>query len=163
MCKHYHLYFTDSPHRDCWGGGRISCECYHNIFYCPTISDRIIPLALEKTAIRHILLATFVMTASLLILEMFPLHQSMFQTILMVLSGAVIYFLVLLKLNKQIRDDAFRTLKNYLDTKMKISITNRKRIAMRPHSRHTVIKLIIPYRIQKLRYPLLRLMGAVIP
>ena len=50
-------------------------------------------------------------TMSLLILGWLSLNQSTFQTILMVLTGAAIYFLVLLKLNKQIRDDAFRTLK----------------------------------------------------
>jgi O-antigen/teichoic acid export membrane protein len=72
---------------------------------------RVMTLNLERTTIKHIVLATVIMTLSLLILVRLPLNQSALQTILMVLTGAVIYFLVLLKLNKQIRDDAFRTLK----------------------------------------------------
>jgi O-antigen/teichoic acid export membrane protein len=72
---------------------------------------RIMTLNFERKTIKHIVLATTIMTLSLLILIRLPLNQSTLQTILMVLAGAVIYFLVLLKLNKQIRDDAFRTLK----------------------------------------------------
>lgn len=72
---------------------------------------RVMTLNLERTTIKHIMLATVIMTLSLLILVRLPLNQSALQTLLMVLTGAVIYFLVLLKLNKQIRDDAFRTLK----------------------------------------------------
>lgn len=72
---------------------------------------RIIPISLERTSIRHIFLATILMTISLLVLSMLPLNQSSLQTFMMVLIGAAIYFLVLLKLNKHIRDDAFRTFK----------------------------------------------------
>jgi O-antigen/teichoic acid export membrane protein len=72
---------------------------------------RIIPLTFEKTTIKHTVLATVIMTISVFTLGWLPLNQSALQTILMVLTGAVIYFLVLLKLNKQIRDDVFKTLK----------------------------------------------------
>jgi O-antigen/teichoic acid export membrane protein len=82
-----------------------------SIFIARTYLARIIPLTLEGTTIKHILLATVIMTISLLLLGQLPLSQSSFQTIAMVITGAVIYFLVLLKLNKPLRDDAFRTLK----------------------------------------------------
>jgi O-antigen/teichoic acid export membrane protein len=72
---------------------------------------RIIPLTFEKTTIKHIVFASVIMTISLIILGWLPLSQSTIQTILMVLTGAVIYFLVLLKLNKQICDDSLRILK----------------------------------------------------
>ncbi|MFA4823687.1 MAG: oligosaccharide flippase family protein [Methanoregula sp.] len=72
---------------------------------------RIIPITLEITPIRHIVLATVIMTISLLILGGVLLNQSALKTILMVFAGAAIYFLVLLKVNKQIRDDAYRILK----------------------------------------------------
>ncbi len=76
-----------------------------------TYLGHIIPLPLENTSITHIILATLVMTISLVFLTLLPVSQSVLQTIMAVLIGAIIYFLVLLKLNKQIRDDAFRTLK----------------------------------------------------
>lgn len=71
----------------------------------------IIPITLDLAALRHIVIATVIMTLSLLILLWLPIDQSSIQTFGMVITGAAIYFLVLLKLNKQIRDDAFRTLK----------------------------------------------------
>jgi len=82
-----------------------------SVFIARTYLSQIIPLYIEKTTIKHIVLSTIIMTISLMILGLLPLNQSAFQTILKVLIGAVIYFLMLLKLNKQIYDDAFRTLK----------------------------------------------------
>jgi O-antigen/teichoic acid export membrane protein len=82
-----------------------------SIFIARMYLARIIPITLEITSIGHIFLATIVMTISLLVLRMLPLNQSLLQTIMMVLIGAAIYFAVLLKLNQQIRDDAFRTFK----------------------------------------------------
>jgi O-antigen/teichoic acid export membrane protein len=82
-----------------------------SIFIARMYLARIIPLNLEKTTIKHIVLSTVIMTLSLLILGWLPLNQSTLQTIVMVLTGAVIYFFMLLILNKQIRNDAFRTLK----------------------------------------------------
>ncbi|MDO8873162.1 MAG: oligosaccharide flippase family protein [Methanoregula sp.] len=82
-----------------------------SVFIARTYLSKIIPISLERTPIRHIFIATIVMTISLLILGILPLNQSALQTIMMVLIGAVIYFAVLLKLNQQIRDDAFRTFK----------------------------------------------------
>ena len=82
-----------------------------SILIARTYLARIIPISLEKTSIRHIFFATIVMTISLLVLSMLPLNQSSLQTIMMVIIGAAIYFAVLLKLNQQIRDDAFRTFK----------------------------------------------------
>ncbi len=72
---------------------------------------QIIPIIIELSPITHIITATAIMTSALLIINLLPYNQSLFLTVTMVLTGAVIYFLVLLKLNKQIRDDAFRTLK----------------------------------------------------
>jgi len=82
-----------------------------SIIIARTYLARIIPVPLERTSIKHIFLATIVMTISLLVLGMLPLNPSAFQTIMMVMFGTVIYFAVLLKLNQQIRDDAFRMLK----------------------------------------------------
>jgi O-antigen/teichoic acid export membrane protein len=76
-----------------------------------TYLAHIIPLNLEKTTIKHIFLATIIMTIALLVLDMFPLNSSSLETILMVIIGGLIYFVVLLKLNQQIRDDALRTFK----------------------------------------------------
>lgn len=76
-----------------------------------TYLAKIIVLSLERTTIKHIFIATTIMTISLLILGWLPLVPSVLQTISMVLTGAVIYFLVLLKLNKSLREDIFRTLK----------------------------------------------------
>jgi O-antigen/teichoic acid export membrane protein len=73
--------------------------------------SRIIPITLEKTSIMHIVLATLVMTLSLIILGTLPVDQSLFQTLAMVVVGAAMYCVVLLKLNLQIRDDAFRMFK----------------------------------------------------
>jgi O-antigen/teichoic acid export membrane protein len=76
-----------------------------------TYLGRVIPLTLEKRSIQHIIIATLVMTLALLVLGLLPINQSSIQTIMMVMIGAAIYFAVLLKLNQQIRDDAFRTFK----------------------------------------------------
>jgi O-antigen/teichoic acid export membrane protein len=82
-----------------------------SIIIARTYLAKIIPISLEITPIRHISLATITMTISLLVLSMLPLYQSAFKTIMMVMVGAVIYFIVLLKLNQKIREDAFRTFK----------------------------------------------------
>jgi O-antigen/teichoic acid export membrane protein len=82
-----------------------------SIFIARMYLARIIPISIERKSIRHIFLATIVMTISLFVLGMLPLNQSSLQTIMMVIIGAAIYFAVLLKLNQQIRDDAFRTFK----------------------------------------------------
>jgi len=71
---------------------------------------RIIPLNCERRTIAHIVLATIVMTLSLVVLGMFPLNHSAPETLMMVITGGAIYFAVLLQLNQQIRNDAFRTL-----------------------------------------------------
>jgi len=76
-----------------------------------TYLARIIPIPLERKSITHIFLATIIMTISLIVIGLLPLNPSAFQTFMLVMIGAAIYFLVLLKLNKQLRDDAFRTLK----------------------------------------------------
>lgn len=82
-----------------------------SFFIARTYLARVMPLNLETTSIKHILLATVIMTIALLILGSLPLTQSTLLTIIMVLTGAVIYFLVLLKFSRSLRDDAFRTLK----------------------------------------------------
>ncbi|MFA4850347.1 MAG: oligosaccharide flippase family protein [Methanoregula sp.] len=82
-----------------------------SIIVARTYLAKIIPITIERTPIKHIFLATIIMTMSLLVLSILPLNRSALLTIMMVLIGAVIYFLVLLKLNQQFRDDAFRTLK----------------------------------------------------
>ena len=82
-----------------------------SIIVARTYLAKIIPITIERTPIKHIFLATIIMTVSLLVLSILPLNRSALLTIMMVLIGAVIYFLVLLKLNQQFRADAFRTLK----------------------------------------------------
>ena len=82
-----------------------------SIIVARTYLAKIIPITIERTPIKHIFLATIIMTISLLVLSILPLNRSALLTIMMVLIGAGIYFLVLLKLNQQFRDDAFRTLK----------------------------------------------------
>lgn len=82
-----------------------------SIIIARTYLAKIIPISLEITPIRHIFLATIIMTTSLLVLGMLPLNQSALKTIMMVAIGAIIYFIVLLKLNQPIREDAFRTFK----------------------------------------------------
>ena len=72
---------------------------------------QIICITFEKTTLAHIVLATFTMTAVILILQLLPQHPSVFQSLLTVIIGAAIYFVVLVKLNKQIRDDVIRSLK----------------------------------------------------
>ncbi len=73
--------------------------------------SRIIPITLETGSIIHIILAAIVMTIALLAFGALFVNQSSILTIAMVLTGAVIYFAVLLKLNAQIREDLFRTFK----------------------------------------------------
>jgi O-antigen/teichoic acid export membrane protein len=71
----------------------------------------IIPIVVEKDSWMHIIIATIIMTISLLIIDQIPISQSAIRTAVLVLIGGGIYFFVLLNLNKRIREDAFRTLK----------------------------------------------------
>jgi O-antigen/teichoic acid export membrane protein len=71
---------------------------------------RIIPLSCERRTLTHIVLATIVMTISLLVLGMLPLHPGAPGTMMMVITGGAVYGAVLLHLNQQLRNDAFRTL-----------------------------------------------------
>lgn len=80
-------------------------------FIARTYLADIIPLEIERSAIRDIILATALMTAYLIIMTYLHLNQSAMSTFLLVLTGAGIYFLALLILNLQIREDAFRMLK----------------------------------------------------
>jgi len=82
-----------------------------SFFIARTYLAQILPLNLEKSTIKHIFIATIIMTLSLLVLGMFPLNPSAIETTIMVIIGGSIYFSVLLKLNQQIRDDAIRTFK----------------------------------------------------
>ena len=82
-----------------------------SIFIARTYLSKIIPIFLERTPIRHIFIATLIMTIFLLVLSILPLNQSALLTIMMVLIGAAIYFTVLLIHNQQLRDDAFITFK----------------------------------------------------
>jgi O-antigen/teichoic acid export membrane protein len=71
----------------------------------------IVPVILERTPFFHILASTVVMTIALLLLGLLPVPESAARTGLLVILGAAIYFLVLLILDRPIREDAFRTLK----------------------------------------------------
>jgi len=82
-----------------------------SLFIVRSYLSRIIPVTLEIQPITHIVLATLVMTISIVVLNILPLNPGLLQTITMVVIGAAIYFGLLLKLNRQIRDDAFRMLK----------------------------------------------------
>jgi len=72
---------------------------------------QIIPIILEIAPVKHIVIATAIMTLTLLIINIFPISRSLILTGAMVLAGAVIYFAVLLKLDTSIQDDVIRLLK----------------------------------------------------
>jgi O-antigen/teichoic acid export membrane protein len=72
---------------------------------------KIIPVIIEKRSITHIVAATSVMAISLLIIGQIPASRNVIHTVLMVLIGAAIYFIILLKLNKNLREDVLRSLK----------------------------------------------------
>jgi len=72
---------------------------------------QIIPTILEISPVKHIVIATAIMTFALLIINIFPISKSLILTVTMVLAGAVIYFAVLLKLDTSIREDVVRLLK----------------------------------------------------
>jgi len=72
---------------------------------------QIIPIILEISPVKHIVIATAIMTLALLIINIFPISKSLILTVAMVLAGAVIYFAVLLKLDTSIQDDVIRLLK----------------------------------------------------
>jgi len=71
----------------------------------------IIPLIADLRSLRDILLATMVMTVSVLLLLQVPVAPSVYRTVALVLAGGAVYFTVLLKLNESLREDAMRTLK----------------------------------------------------
>lgn len=73
--------------------------------------SRVIPLVFQKRQILHIFVSTIVMAVALLGVTLFLVCSSAVITGAMVLFGAGVYFLVLFKLDKQIREDVFRTLK----------------------------------------------------
>ena len=70
-----------------------------------------IPLIIESTPIIHILEATAGMACALELILLLPISKSAVITILLVIAGAVIYFGILIIMDKQIRADAVRTLK----------------------------------------------------
>jgi O-antigen/teichoic acid export membrane protein len=72
---------------------------------------QIIPIIIEISPVKHIVIATAIMTLSLLIINIFPISRSLILTVTMVLVGAVIYFAVLLKLDTSLREDVVRLLK----------------------------------------------------
>ena len=73
--------------------------------------QNIIPIVIEKESWLHIIIATTIMTISLIIIDQIPMSQSAIRTAVLVLIGGGIYFFILLNLDKRIREDAFRTLK----------------------------------------------------
>jgi O-antigen/teichoic acid export membrane protein len=72
---------------------------------------QIVPVIIERSPIIHIITATAIMTTALLIINLLPSNQSLILTGTLVLVGAVIYFIVLLKLDAPLREDAVRILK----------------------------------------------------
>lgn len=72
---------------------------------------RIVPVIIERSPVIHIITATTIMTGILLLSSLILRHESAAATGGMVILGGAIYFSVLLKLDKPIRDDALRTLK----------------------------------------------------
>lgn len=72
---------------------------------------QIMPINIERSPIWHIITATGVMTAALLIIDMIPIDKSATITISTVIVCSIIYFIVLLTLDPPIRDDILRTLK----------------------------------------------------
>jgi O-antigen/teichoic acid export membrane protein len=86
-----------------------------NVLVCITVGryflGRIIPVRIERGAVMHIVIATVIMTVALLLAGLVPVASSAIVTGAMVILGAAVYFLVLLILNRQLREDALRTLK----------------------------------------------------
>jgi O-antigen/teichoic acid export membrane protein len=72
---------------------------------------QIIPIITETSPVKHIVIATAIMTLTLLIINIFPISRSLILTVAMVLAGALIYFAVLLKLDTSLREDVVRLLK----------------------------------------------------
>ncbi|MDD4138294.1 MAG: oligosaccharide flippase family protein [Methanoregula sp.] len=72
---------------------------------------RIVPIVIERSPVVHIVISTVIMTIALLLVNLVPVPESAVTTFGMVILGAGIYFLILLNLDKPIRDDVFRTLK----------------------------------------------------
>ena len=71
----------------------------------------IIPVIIQRSPVIHIITSTLIMTIVLLIISLIPIQASAVTTGIMVIIGAVIYFLILLSLDKPIREDALKTLK----------------------------------------------------
>jgi O-antigen/teichoic acid export membrane protein len=86
-----------------------------NVLVCIVVGrqflGRIIPVRIEKKSVVHILISTIVMLLALLLATLLTVPGSAIVTGAMVILGAGVYFLVLLTLDRQLRDDAFRTLK----------------------------------------------------
>ena len=85
-----------------------------NVLLCIIIGRhflrKIIPVVVERSPVIHILISTGVMILILLTLSCIPMQQNIITTGAMVILGALVYFLVLLTLDKPLRADAFRTL-----------------------------------------------------
>ena len=86
-----------------------------NVVLCMIIGrhllKRIIPVIIEKSPVGHILISTVVMTIVLILARIIPIQASAITTGAMVILGAVIYFIVLLKMDEKLRSDALSTLK----------------------------------------------------
>jgi len=72
---------------------------------------KIVPVAIERSPVIHIVAASAIMTIVLVIAGLVPVQESAFTTGARVILGAGVYFIVLLTMDKPLRDDAFRTLK----------------------------------------------------
>ncbi|MGD1004244.1 MAG: oligosaccharide flippase family protein [Methanoregulaceae archaeon] len=66
----------------------------------------VIPISIETKPLKHIALATGVMMIPLFLINLITVSHNLFQTAMMVLGGAVIYFVVLLLIDHQLRNDA---------------------------------------------------------
>lgn len=71
----------------------------------------VIPIVIERKAIIHIFTSTIIMTAVLLLIKIFVGTDNAIMTGAMVLTGASIYFLILLSLDIPLRQDVVQTLK----------------------------------------------------
>jgi len=72
--------------------------------------EEIIPVFIEKQSIFHIITSTIIMSIVLLVISFIPLPKSSMITAIMVILGSAIYFTTLLKMDKQLKEDAFSTL-----------------------------------------------------
>lgn len=89
------------------------CALSLNLIIITHQLKRFMPVYFEKMPILHIVMASLVMGAFVLIYMLFVPLSNVFLTLVPVAIGAVIYFLLLFKIDKDIRDEVRGVVKNF--------------------------------------------------